>query len=195
MACSSLTIALNNGVQMPMIGFGTFTIQGQSLITKVLDAALASGYRSIDTACVYRNETEIGRALKDLLPKYKLQRSDVFITSKLAPSDHGKERVRQAVLDSLNRLNTPYLDLYLIHWPGASRIASQSPSNKNLRIETWLELEKLQKEGKLRSIGVSNFLESHLKELFAFCTIKPAVNQVELHPHFPQKELVVNKLV
>jgi diketogulonate reductase-like aldo/keto reductase len=131
-----------------------------------------------------------------------LKRSDIFLTSKLgkffiyriylfskkikyihilAPSDHGKDRVRQAVLESLSKLGTPYLDLYLVHWPGAGRLPSQSPANKSLRIETWLELEQLQKEGKLRSIGVSNYLESHLKELFEACSTKPAVNQVKSH--------------
>ncbi|XP_059478447.1 glyoxal reductase-like isoform X4 [Neocloeon triangulifer] len=190
MNCSALKVALNNGVEMPMIGFGTFTIKGQSIITKVLDAALACGYRFIDTAAVYRNEEEIAIALKELLPKYGLLRSDLFLTSKLAPADHGKDRVRQAVLDSLSRLNTPYLDLYLVHWPGAGRLPSQSPANRNIRIDTWRELEKLQNEGKLRSIGVSNYLESHLKELLSATTVKPAVNQVELHPHFPQKDLV-----
>lgn len=105
----------------------------------------------------------------------------------VAPSDHGKGKVRQAVLESLSKLDTPYLDLYLVHWPGAGRLPAQSSANKSLRIETWLELEQLQKEGKLRSIGVSNYLESHLKELFVACSIKPAVNQVnyrDLHKKF-----------
>lgn len=112
---------------------------------------------------------------------FKLKRLCCYDTFLLAPSDHGKERVRQAVLESLKKLNTSYLDLYLVHWPGAGRLPSQSPANKSLRIETWLELEQLQKEGKLRSIGVSNYLESHLQELFAACSIKPAVNQVNFY--------------
>ncbi|KAF4519374.1 hypothetical protein B566_EDAN008682 [Ephemera danica] len=142
------------------------------------------------TATVYRNEDDIGRALKELFPKYGLERKDIFLTSKLAPGDHGLGRVRQALRESLSKLGTSYLDLYLVHWPGVGRVPASSPGNQELRAQTWAELEQLQREGLVKSIGVSNYTERHLCQLLASCTIVPAVNQVELHPHYPQQSLI-----
>lgn len=177
---------------MPLIGFGTYKIQGRELVYQVVDESLNVGFRSIDTAVGYRNEEDIGYALKNLLPKYNLQRSDIFITTKLPPSVNGDPKgIEQCVQKSLKAFNTTYIDLYLIHWPGATRIPETSTNNPSLRAKTWNKLVDLKKQGFIRSIGVSNFTIKHLQELLQNCKdILPAVNQVELHPHYRQEELI-----
>lgn len=157
-----------------------------------MDESLNVGFRSIDTAVGYRNEEDIGYALKNLLPKYNLQRSDIFITTKLPPSVNGDPKgIEQCVQKSLKAFNTTYIDLYLIHWPGATRIPETSTNNPSLRAKTWNKLVDLKKQGFIRSIGVSNFTIKHLQELLQNCKdILPAVNQVELHPHYRQEELI-----
>lgn len=182
---------LNDGNVFPLVGFGTFRIQGQQKIKMVLDEALKAGYRSFDTAAVYSNETDIGDALKELLPKYKLTRRDIFLTSKLSPSDQGKQRTENAVLTSVHKLQCEYLDLFLIHWPGSSKLDVSNPDNMKLRTESWASLVKLQKRGMLKSIGVSNYTVRHIRELISDCKgVMPAVNQVEWHPHYHQDELM-----
>ncbi|XP_017763667.1 PREDICTED: aldose reductase-like [Eufriesea mexicana] len=185
-------VRLSSGYDMPLIGFGTYKIQGRNVIYEVIDESLKVGFRSIDTAAVYRNEGDIGYALKHLLPKYNLQRSDIFITTKLSPSENGDpEGIEQSVQRSLKALNTSYIDLYLIHWPGASRIPETSSYNQSLRVKTWYKLVDLKKKGFIRSIGVSNYTIKHLEELLHNCKdIPPTVNQVELHPHYRQEELI-----
>lgn len=132
-----------------------------------------------DTAAVYGNERHIGQALEHLLPKYNLQRSDIFITTKLAPHDQGRNTARKAALNSLSNLQVSYIDLYLIHWPGAGRLDSRDERNKILRKESWYELVQLHKEGYLRNIGVSNYTVKHLNELLDDCFgVPPVVNQV-----------------
>ncbi|VVC33439.1 NADP-dependent oxidoreductase domain,Aldo/keto reductase [Cinara cedri] len=176
--------------KIPIIGFGTYTIYDRKNILDVLDVALGAGYRLIDTAAVYRNEEYIKEALAVLLPKYHLKREDLFITSKLAPRDYGDEKqVTAAVQSSLDNLGTNYLDLYLIHWPGASHIDAKSPENSKLRNLAWKALMKLHDNGKgpLKNIGVSNYTARHLKEMLADpFNIVPAVNQIEFHPYFQQ---------
>ncbi|KAK9886761.1 hypothetical protein WA026_018413 [Henosepilachna vigintioctopunctata] len=190
MDCSRITFKLNSGRLMPLIGFGTYLIQGDQLIYQVLDNALAAGYRQIDTATVYHNEYSIGLALKKLLPKYNLKREDIFITSKLSPSDQG-EQAFAAVQESLRKLDCDYLDLYLIHWPGAGRTPLDSSENLRLRSQSWASLVKAVHSGLVRSIGVSNYTLKHLNELLANDHgIKPSVNQVEWHPKFYQPELL-----
>lgn len=185
-------IHLSSGYVMPLVGFGTYKIQGRDLVYEVVDESLKVGFRSIDTAVVYRNEEDIGYALKNLLPKYNLQRSDIFITTKLSPSDHGDpKKIEQSVQRSLKALDTTYIDLYLIHWPGVSRTPESSINNPSLRAKTWDKLIELKKQGLIRSIGVSNYTIKHLEELLQNCKdTSPAVNQVELHPHYRQKELI-----
>ncbi|XP_016908084.1 uncharacterized protein LOC107995223 isoform X2 [Apis cerana] len=159
-------VCLSSGYDMPLIGFGTYKIQGKELIYEVVDESLNVGFRSIDTAVVYRNEEDIGYALKNLLPKYNLQRSDIFITTKLPPSVNGDPKgIEQCVQKSLKAFNTTYIDLYLIHWPGATRIPETSTNNLSLRAKTWKLLQNCK-------------------------DILPAVNQVELHPHYRQEELI-----
>lgn len=190
MNCKDMKVQLLSGNLMPLIGFGTFQIRGAQLIHNVLDSALRAGYRSFDTASVYSNEKDIGIALKDLLPKHNLKREDIFITSKLSPSDHG-ERVSQAVSKSLSNLDTTYLDLYLIHWPGAAGIPVDSSDNKALRIQSWKALIKAKSSGRLKAIGVSNYTIKHMQELLAHGEgVKPDVNQVEWHPHYYQTDLL-----
>lgn len=192
MNVSSECIHLSSGYTMPLIGIGTYKIQGRETIYEVIDESLKVGFRSIDTATVYRNEEDIGFALKELLSKYNLQRKDIFITTKLAPSDNGNaEGIQQSVLKSLKSLGLSYIDLYLIHWPGAARIPENSHQNKHLRACTWEKLVELHKQGLIRSIGVSNHTIDHLKELLNnHYGVKPTVNQVECHPHYRQEELI-----
>lgn len=153
--------------------------------------ALAAGYRHFDTAVVYRNEEQIGSALKELLPKYKLRREDIFITSKLIPiANKGPDYVTTTVKNSLRQLQTDYIDLYLIHWPGVSGIPVTHPDNVRYRLDTWRQFMDLQKSGTIRSIGVSNFTIRHLKELITHSQAVPSVNQVEWHPHYHQPDLL-----
>ncbi|XP_069500967.1 glyoxal reductase-like [Ambystoma mexicanum] len=183
------SVTLNNGVQMPQVGLGTFRIIGYNTIYSTLDAALRCGYRSFDTAAVYGNEADIGQALKELLPRHGLTRQDIFLTSKLAPRDHGEDAER-AALHSLHALDCDYLDLYLIHWPGKQGWKSDDPRNPECRRQSWVALEKLNKAGSLRTIGVSNYTEGHLKELLGNCQVRPAVLQVEYHPELAQRDLL-----
>lgn len=183
------SVTLNNGVQMPLVGLGTFRIQGYTTIYSTLEAALGCGYRSIDTAAVYGNEADIGQALKELLPLHGLTRQDIFLTSKLAPQDHGED-AEDAVRRSLQALDLDYLDLYLIHWPGKRGWRSDDPRNPECRCQSWKALEKLNSAGVLRTIGVSNYTEEHLKELLAVCQVRPAVLQVEYHPELAQSDLL-----
>ncbi|XP_045461944.1 glyoxal reductase-like isoform X2 [Harmonia axyridis] len=190
MDCSMMKFKLQSGKFMPLIGFGTYLITGNQLIYQVLDEALAAGYRHIDTATVYHNETSIGQALKVLLPKYNLKREDIFITSKLAPIDQG-EGAFSAVQESLKKLDCGYLDLYLIHWPGAGRLPVNSQENNKLRSKSWESLAKAVKAGLVKDIGVSNYTVKHLNELLMNdYGVKPSVNQVEWHPKFHQPELL-----
>nr|CAD7266476.1 unnamed protein product [Timema shepardi] len=210
MSVKTSSFKLNNGVLMPAIGLGTYRIRGSDLIFDVIDKGLKAGYRSIDTAAVYHNEEDIGRALKELLPKYNLTREDIFVTSKLSPSDHCPTKVAVAAKGSLARLDTPYLDLYLVHWPGVAGVAPDSANNPEVRIATWQELAALHRQGLFRSIGVSNYTKHHLVQILANSAgVRPAVNQysgnvvkwgcglvrsgvfqVEFHPHYKQPELL-----
>ena len=164
--------SLYNGVYIPEIGFGTYTIDDDT-VRAVVKEALEAGYRHIDTASIYGNERGIGQAVKDS----RIPREEIFITSKVWNTQQGYQAALRAFDESRRRLDTEYLDLYLIHWP------------KDLSLETWGALEKLYEEGKVRSIGVSNFKIHHLQQLLDEGNMVPMVNQVELHPQFPQLRL------
>lgn len=166
------SIKLNNGVSIPQLGYGTFKSSNEEAETGVL-AALESGYRHIDTALIYGNEKGVGNALE----KSDIPREKIFLVSKLWNDDQGYDSTLRAFEVSLGDLKTDYLDLYLIHWP--------KPLNK----ETWRAMEKLYNEKRIRAIGVSNFREQDLEELFDLSDIVPVLNQVELHPQFPQEKL------
>lgn len=170
------TITLNNGVEMPQVGFGVFQVPNEET-TAAVSSALKAGYRSIDTAAIYGNEEGVGAALA----QSGIAREDLFITSKIWIADMGYEQALEAFDASLERLGLDYLDLFLIHWPAPE---------KKLYVETWKALEKLYAEKKIRAIGVSNFQPEHLEKLVAEGTIVPAVNQVELHPALQNREVV-----
>ena len=170
-------ITLNNGVEMPMLGLGVFQMTEGQEVESAVTSALELGYRSIDTAAGYRNESGVGRALK----ASGLKREEVFITTKLFNTDQGYDTTLKAFDKSMNELGLDYLDLYLIHWP--------IPMH-GLYVDTWRAFEKLYEEKRIRAIGVSNFEPVHLEELFKNSPIKPAVNQIEFHPYLTQKPLL-----
>ncbi len=167
-------IILNNGVEIPQLGLGTWQSQDGSEVESAISDALKAGYRHIDTAAVYGNERGVGRAIK----KSGVKREELFITTKLWNSDQGPGTIK-AFKKSLGRLNLNYIDLYLIHWP--------APAADRF-LETWKILEELYANKKIRAIGVSNFKIHHLQELVSNSSVIPAINQIELHPHFQQQE-------
>uniref|UniRef100_UPI0037E9A7EF uncharacterized oxidoreductase YtbE-like n=1 Tax=Semicossyphus pulcher TaxID=241346 RepID=UPI0037E9A7EF len=182
------SVLLNTGVQMPLLGLGTYKLTGPEDVYRAVDAALDAGYRAFDSATVYRNEADVGRALRELLHKHGLTREDVFITSKLGPKDQG-ERAMDGALHSLSQLDLGYIDLYLIHWPGTQGMDVTDHRNPGNRAQSWAALEELHAQGKLKAIGVSNYTPAHMKDLMKSCKIPPAVLQVEFHPQLCQTEL------
>lgn len=182
------SVLLNTGVQMPILGLGMYKLVGPGDVYRAVDAALDAGYRAFDSAAVYRNEADLGRALKELLPKHGLTREDVFITSKLGPKDQG-DRAMEGALHSLSQLDLGYIDLYLIHWPGTQGLVVGDQRNPGNRAQSWVTLEELHAQGKLKAIGVSNYTPAHMRELMQSCKIPPAVLQVEFHPRLCQTEL------
>ncbi len=175
------TVILNDGNKIPEIGFGTYKSTDGSGYEVILDA-IKAGYRSLDTAQLYENEEEVGRAVKES----GIPREEFFLTSKLNRNLLGYESAKAEFEKTLKRLGTDYLDLYLLHWPRADYGKVGFEDWKELDAESWRALEELQKEGKIRSIGVSNFLPHHLENLLEHASVVPAVNQLELHPGYMQ---------
>ena len=168
-------LRLSSSQTIPQLGFGVFQVPPQDTAEAVREA-LATGYRHIDTAAMYRNEAGVG----DAITTSGLDRPDVFVTTKLWNSDHGRNPAMRAFARSLDQLDFDYIDLYLIHWPVPSR---------DLYVDTWRALIELQEEGRARSIGVSNFHIAHLERIIEDTGVVPAVNQIELHPGHQQSEL------
>lgn len=168
------TVTLANGAEMPILGVGTYRADEGGEVEQAVRWALELGYRSVDTASVYGNETGVGRAIRDS----DVARKDLFVTTKVWNDDQGYDQTLQAFDASLARLRMEHVDLYLIHWPVKGKIR-----------ETWRALEKLHEDGRARAIGVSNFLQSHLDELLESSEIPPMVNQIEFHPRLQQREL------
>ncbi|MBX3262844.1 MAG: aldo/keto reductase [Labilithrix sp.] len=168
------TVRLNDGRAMPALGFGVWRIP-DSEAEAATASALEAGYRSIDTAQLYDNEAGVGRAVA----ASGLPRGDVFLTTKVWNTSQGRDATRRAFDESLKKLGTDYLDLYLIHWPSPKR---------GLYVETWKTLLELKKEGRIRSVGVSNFGPDELANVARETGEPPAVNQIELHPRFQQRE-------
>ncbi|MEU3094082.1 aldo/keto reductase [Streptomyces sp. NPDC006967] len=166
-------IILNNGVEMPQLGFGVWQVPDTEAETAVA-TALEAGYRSIDTAAAYGNEEGTGRAIANS----GVPREDLFVTTKLWNSDHGYDSTLRAFDTSLSKLGLDHVDLYLIHWPVPAR---------GRYVDTYKAFEKLLADGRVRAIGVSNFLPEHLEQLAAETSVVPAVNQIELHPHLQQQ--------
>jgi diketogulonate reductase-like aldo/keto reductase len=166
------TLALGSGERIPQIGYGVFQVPPKETEQPVAEA-LAVGYRHIDTAAAYRNEGGVGVAIR----ASGIPRDELFITTKCWNEDHGHEQAKRACRASLERLELTHLDLYLIHWP--------VPAHDRY-VETWKAFIELQQEGLVRSIGVSNFQAEHLERVIAETGVTPAINQIELHPHYQQ---------
>ena len=172
---SNTFFELRNGIEMPVMGLGVFKIpDGQDVEDAVVEA-INAGYRGIDTAAIYGNERGVGAALR----KAELPRSKIFLTSKVWNADQGYKETLQAFEESLLKLDTDYLDLYLIHWPVEA-----------LFKETWAAMEDIYNSGRVRAIGVSNFTVGQLEELIVNCRVLPMVNQIEFHPYLQQPELI-----
>lgn len=171
------TIQLNNGVGMPRLGFGVFQVEPGTTTTTATKAALAAGYRSIDTATLYGNESDVGLAVRES----GLDPAEVFVTTKVWNDSQGHGPARASFEASERRLGQGNVDLFLIHWP---------KPDLGLYVETWKALEELAVEGRVASIGVSNFMPHHLETLMSEADVVPAVNQIEMHPHLQQAETV-----
>lgn len=169
------SVTLNNALKMPVLGLGVYQSAPGPETEQAVRWALELGYRHVDTARVYRNEADVGRAIK----ASGIPRSDIFLTTKLWNGDQGYDSAMRALEASLGDLQTDYVDLYLVHWPLEGK-----------RKESWRALEVLLKEGRCRSVGVSNYTERHLEELFGESSLVPAVNQVEFSPFLYQTKLL-----
>lgn len=174
-----------NGLQIPQMGFGTADISGA--VDEIVFTAIQTGYRLIDTAYVYDSEQNVGRAVNRAIEQGIVARQELFVETKLAPDRHGYYDTLSCFEESLNRLQIDYLDMYLIHWPVA-RGSEESYREEN--IATWQAFEELKNKGKIRHIGVCNFLERHILQLTEACKQLPEVNQLELHPGYQQRGLV-----
>ncbi|AUB31729.1 aldo/keto reductase [Spiroplasma floricola] len=167
-------IKFNNGLEIPQVGLGTYKLTDEKETLESIKAALENGYKHLDTATIYNNHKVVARAIKES----KVKREDIFITSKIWNSHHSYDLAKQAIDEILKELELTYIDLLLIHWPTEHRL------------ECWKALEEAVEEGKVKSIGVSNFQPHHIKELLEVCKIKPVINQFELHPALQNLEVV-----
>ncbi|QTQ15072.1 aldo/keto reductase [Treponema parvum] len=178
---------LSDGNEIPCIGFGTWQSKdGEECYNAVL-AALECGYRHIDTAAAYGNEASVGKAISEFLKHGKCKREDLYIATKLHNNDHGYEEAKAAIEKSLKDLNLEYLDLYLIHWPNP--IKTRSVWQK-ANAGAYKAMEEAVREGKIRSLGISNFRQHHIEELLKTAEIKPVINQIKLCPGITQPETV-----
>jgi diketogulonate reductase-like aldo/keto reductase len=167
-------ISLNNNVKMPQLGLGVFQSPDGKQTEDAVKWALEAGYRHIDTAMIYENEDSVGKAIKES----GIPREDIFLTTKLWNEDIRKGNTMQAFEDSLKRLQTDYVDLYLIHWPADGFE------------KAWLDMEKIYASGKIRAIGVSNFQPHHLEAIEKISSLRPAVNQIESNPYFSNQDVI-----
>ncbi|MDP1396166.1 aldo/keto reductase [Lysinibacillus capsici] len=172
-------VVLNNGLKMPLVGYGVFRVPEGDDLAEAVKTAIAKGYRSIDTAQVYRNEESVGRGIRAAIEEGLVTREELFITSKVWNDGLSYEETLAAYDSSLEKIGLDYLDLYLVHWPGI---------DQNY-IEVYKALEKIYQDGRVRSIGVSNFHVHHLESLLKETTVVPVINQIEFHPHLIQEEV------
>ncbi|EFM08559.1 Methylglyoxal reductase (NADPH-dependent) [Paenibacillus curdlanolyticus YK9] len=172
------TTTLHNEVRMPWFGLGVFKVEEGEELVQAVKAAIKNGYRSIDTAAIYGNETGVGQAIREAIAEGLVTREELFVTSKVWNADLGYESTIAAYETSLSKLGLEYLDLYLIHWPKAGKYK-----------DAWRALETLYKEGRVKAIGVSNFQIHHLEDVMKDATVKPMINQVEFHPMLSQEPL------
>ena len=166
---------MNNGVEMPYFGLGVYLSEDGQEVINAIKWAIETGYRHIDTASVYKNEAGVGQGISEA----DVAREEIFLVSKVWNSDQGYDSTLRAFDESLRRLDTDYLDLYLIHWPVAGKYK-----------DTWKALERIYEEKRVRAIGVSNFMQHHLEDLFTTANITPMVNQMEFHPYLVQQSLL-----
>ncbi|WP_057757777.1 aldo/keto reductase [Lapidilactobacillus dextrinicus] len=176
------TYTLNNGVKIPVVGFGTWQTPDGNIAESSVLAALKAGYRHIDTAAAYGNQESVGRGIR----KSGIPRDEIFVTTKLWNKDHGYQAAKQAIDRSLMELGLDYLDLYLIHWPNPVDFRNRW---QEMNAESWRAMEEAVQAGKIRAIGVSNFHAKHLDELLKTATIQPTVNQIFLNPSDLQPEV------
>ncbi|WP_153801888.1 aldo/keto reductase [Filobacillus milosensis] len=167
-------IKLNNGVEMPGFGLGVYKAEEGQEVVNAVRTAIDHGYRLIDTASFYGNESGVGEGLREA----SVKRDEIFVTTKVWNDEQGYDETLKAFEQSLNRLSLDYLDLYLVHWPVTGKFR-----------ETWRAMERLYDEGVIKAIGVSNFHVHHLEDLMVAANVKPTVNQIEYHPHLTQKEM------
>ncbi len=165
---------LANGVEMPVVGFGVFRAENGEICENAVKWALEAGYRHIDTACVYQNEESVGKAMEES----GVDRGDIFLTTKVSNAAVRAGETKKNFAESLAKLRTDYVDLYLIHWPVDGMV------------QAWKEMEELYEEGKIRAIGLSNFHQNHMDEILAVAKIKPMVVQIESNPSFNNNELI-----
>ena len=176
-------IILENGVKIPCVGYGTWQLQDGQQAKDCVRQAIEAGYRHVDTADDYANEMGVGQGVRSC----GVAREEIFVTTKHWITNRGYEKTIAAFDRSLQKLGLDYVDLYLIHWPA---VAKAVPNWEEVNADTWRGFEKLYRDGKIRAIGVSNFLPKHLDSLIANSTIKPMVDQIEFHPGFYQPEAV-----
>ena len=176
-------VKLSNGYEIPSIGFGTWQAPDGEVAFLANMAALKCGYRHIDCAAIYRNEASLGKAVRES----GIAREEIFVTSKLWTKKRGYENAKAAFAKTMEQLGLDYLDLYLIHWPASH---TRFEDWKEINAETWRALEELYEEGKIKAIGVSNFMTHHLEALLETARIVPMVNQIEFHPGFTQDKVV-----
>jgi len=171
-------ITLNNGLQIPCIGFGTFQIRKKSELENAIKVAYNTGYRLFDTAVVYGNEKLIG----DILKKLKIPRNEIFLITKIYKGDMTYEKTKKSIESSLKKLQSDYIDMILIHWPEVEKSED--------RINVWKALEESVNENKVKMIGVSNFCKNHLEHILNNCRIKPVINQIECNPIYWDEETI-----
>lgn len=177
------TFQLKNGVRIPCVGFGTWQVPDGDIVRCAVKDAISIGYRHIDTAAVYGNEVGVGLGVRES----GVDRDALFITSKLWNTMRGYDTTLKAFDESLKRLALDYLDLYLIHWPANKK---QFPDCEQINRDTWRAMETLYKSGRVKAIGVSNFLKHHLENIMQTAEIAPMVDQLQFHPGYMQKETV-----
>ena len=172
------SITLNNDIEMPEVGYGVFRVEDGPALEQAVQTAIKIGYRSIDTAAIYENEAAVGKGIKSAIEAGLVTREELFVTSKVWNNGLTYDETIAAYEESLEKMGLDYLDLYLIHWPGNDKY-----------MEPWKALESLYKDGRVKSIGVSNFQVNHLVRLLSEADIKPVINQIEFHPKLTQSEV------
>lgn len=176
---------LNNGIKMPGFGFGTWQSAAGDITVSAVKTAIKAGYRNIDTAAAYHNEESVGEGVRQAMQEYGIKREELFISTKLWNDHRGYDPTMRAFEFSMKQLGLEYLDLYMIHWPAVSKWHEDW---REINLSTWKAFEKLYREGRIKSIGVSNFLAHHVQALIEDADIVPMVNQIEYHPGFGQVE-------